>query len=94
MIWSTHPDTSIVYKQPVTGLRSSVRRTFKNEAEWKVVLKASAISSTLFVVVETVTGIVSLVTGKLSMPPMPGIGTVIVLSNPGHYGRHGPQVAG
>jgi len=61
----------------VAGVWSSKRRPWKGGKDRMAVAKGFAIMSLPFVLAEAVTGIVSLLTGQLSMPPLLGLGTAI-----------------
>ena len=61
------------------GLWSSKRRPWKGEKDRMAVVKAFAIVSLPFVLAEAVTGVVSFATGRLSVPPWFGSGTIVDL---------------
>jgi hypothetical protein len=52
----------------------------KDGKDGMAVVKVFAITSMPFVLAEVGTGVVSLLTGQLSIPPLIGVGTVVVLS--------------
>jgi len=62
------------------GIRSSKRRPWKGEKNKMALVKAFAITSLPFVIAEAVTGVVSFLTGQLSIPPLLGIGTAVDLT--------------
>jgi len=64
----------------VAGVWSSKRRPWKGGKDKMAVAKAFLIASLPFVVAEAGTGIVSLFTGQLSIPPLMGVGTAVDLS--------------
>jgi hypothetical protein len=64
----------------VVGLWSSKRRPWKGEKERMAVVKAILITSLPFVLLEAATGVASLITGNLSIPPAVGIGTGVDLA--------------
>jgi len=64
----------------VAGVWSSRRRRWKNGKDGMAVMKAFTFTSMPFVVAEAATGIASLLTGQLSMPPMVGVGTALDLA--------------
>jgi hypothetical protein len=64
----------------VAGLWSSKRRPWKGGKERMAVMQAFAIFSLPFVLAEAGTGIISLLTGLLSVPPLLGAGTAIDLA--------------
>ncbi|MCK4367783.1 MAG: right-handed parallel beta-helix repeat-containing protein [Thermoplasmata archaeon] len=59
------------------GLWSSRRRPWKGDPSKAGVFKAFVLTSMPFVLAEVVTGIVSLFTGHLSIPPAAGVGTAV-----------------
>jgi len=61
----------------VVGVLSSKRRPWKGERSKKAVMKAFAATSLPFWSAELVTGLLSLATGILSIPPILGIGTAV-----------------
>jgi hypothetical protein len=62
----------------VAGVWSSKRRPWKGGKDRRAaVMKASAITSMPFVLAEAATGVVSFLTGQLSIPPPIGVGTVV-----------------
>jgi hypothetical protein len=61
------------------GLWSSMKRPWRGETKRKAVLKTFTIASVPFILAESVTGVVSLLTGWLSIPPAIGVGTVVDL---------------
>jgi len=64
----------------VAGVWSSKRRPWKGGKGRMAVLKAFAITSMPFVLTEAGTGILSLLTGQLSIPPLVEAGSVVDLS--------------
>jgi hypothetical protein len=64
----------------VAGIWSSKRRPWKGGKDKMAVTKAFVISSLPFVLAETVTGVISLATGQLSIPPLLGAGTAVDLA--------------
>jgi len=64
----------------VAGLWSSKKRPWKGGKDRMAVAKAFMITSLPFVIAEAATGIVSLLTGELSMPPLLGMGTAVDVS--------------
>ena len=64
----------------VVGLWSSKRRPWKEEKDRMAVMKAFAVTSMPFVVAETVTGLTSFLTGRLSIPPPLGLGLGVDLT--------------
>jgi hypothetical protein len=64
----------------VAGVWSSRKRPWKGEEGKKAVMKAFMITSLPFVLAEAGTGIASLLTGQLSIPPLLGLGTAVDLS--------------
>jgi hypothetical protein len=64
----------------LAGVWSSRRRPWKSGKDRMAVAKAFAFASLPFVVAEAGTGIVSLFTGQLSIPPLMGVGTAVDLS--------------
>lgn len=62
------------------GYRSSRKRPWNGGKDRMAVAKAFAIMTMPFVFAETMTGIVSLLTGQLSIPPAVGIGTALDLA--------------
>jgi len=64
----------------VAGVWSSRRRPWKGGKDKMAVIKAFMITSLPFVLAEAGTGIVSLLTGQLSIPPLVEVGTFIDLS--------------
>jgi len=64
----------------LVGLWSSKKRPWKGGKDRMAVLKAFAITSLPFVMAEAVTGVVSFLTGQLSMPPLFGVGTAVDLA--------------
>jgi len=63
----------------VVGLWSSKRKPWKGGKEKMGVVKAFAFTSLPFVLAEAGTGVVSLLTGQLSIPPALGFGTAVDL---------------
>jgi heme A synthase len=63
----------------VAGIWSSKRRPWKGGKERMAVVKTFAIISLPFVLLETATGVISFLTGELSIPPLLGVGTAIDL---------------
>ncbi len=61
----------------LAGVWSSKRRPWKGGKDRMAVAKAFAIISMPFILVEAVTGIISLITGMMSIPPPLGIGTLV-----------------
>jgi subtilase family serine protease len=61
----------------VAGIWSSKRRPWKGGKERMAVVKAFTITSLPFVLAEAATGVVSLLTGQLSIPPLVGAGTAV-----------------
>jgi hypothetical protein len=61
----------------VVGLWSSKRKPWKGGKDRMAVMKAFMLTSMPFVFAEAGTGVVSLLTGQLSMPPPFGAGTVL-----------------
>ena len=64
----------------VVGLWSSKKRPGKGGKDRMAVMKAFAVTSLPFVMAEAVTGVVSFLTGQLSMPPLFGVGTAVDLA--------------
>jgi hypothetical protein len=64
----------------VIGLLSSKKRPWKSGNDRMAVAKAFAFTSLPFVLAEAGTGMVSLLTGQLSIPPLAGVGTAIDLA--------------
>jgi len=64
----------------VAGVWSSKRRPWKGGKERMAVAKALMIVSMPFVLAEAATGVVSFLTGQLSIPPLLGIGTAVDLA--------------
>jgi hypothetical protein len=64
----------------VAGVWSSKRRPWKGGKDRMAVVKAFAITSMPFVLAEAATGMLSLLTGQLSMPPLVGAGTAVDLA--------------
>jgi len=64
----------------VAGVWSSKRRPWKGGKERMAVVKAFTIVSLPFIVAEAGTGIISLATGMLTIPPLVGIGTGVDLA--------------
>jgi len=64
----------------VIGLWSSKKRRWKGMAGRRALLKAFMFMSLPFVIAEAATGVASLLTGELSMPPVAGSGTAIDLA--------------
>ncbi len=64
----------------VAGVWSSKGRPWKGGRDRMAVAKAFTVFSFPFVLAEAGTGIVSLLTGQLSMPPLIGAGLVVDLS--------------
>ncbi len=60
----------------VAGVWSSKKRPWKGGKERMAVMKAFAITSMPFALVEAMTGVISLITGMMSIPPPLGIGTL------------------
>ena len=63
----------------MAGLWSSNRRPWKGLEGKETVLKAFAVFSLPFVLAEAGTGVVSFLTGQLSIPPVIGVGTAVDL---------------
>jgi len=63
----------------IVGVWSSRRRPWKGEKGGKALIEAFTIASLPFVLAETATGVVSLLTGQFSIPPLIGIGTAVDL---------------
>jgi PKD repeat protein len=63
----------------VIGLWSSRRRPWKGGKDGMAVAKAFIFISLPFILAEAATGVVSLLTGQLSMPPIIGLGTAVDL---------------
>jgi hypothetical protein len=61
----------------VAGVWSSKRRPWKGGKDRMAVAKAFTITSLPFVLIETATGMVSFLTGLLSIPPLVGVGTAV-----------------
>jgi len=70
----------------VLGVRSPRKRPWKGGKDRMAVMKAFTVFSLQFVMAEGVTGMTSIATGRLSMPPIAGIGAevdlVILISGP------------
>ena len=64
----------------VAGVWSSKRRPWKGGKDKMAVLKAFTFTSMPFVLAEAMTGVVSFLTGQLSMPPLVGAGTAVDLA--------------
>lgn len=64
----------------ILGLWASRRRPWKNDKSTKAVAKTFALISMPFVLAEVVTGVVSYLTGLLSIPPAIGAGTFVDLA--------------
>jgi len=64
----------------MAGVWSSKRRPWKGGKDRMAVMKVFTFTSMPFVVAEAATGIASLLTGQLSMPPVVGVGTAIDLA--------------
>jgi hypothetical protein len=64
----------------VAGVWSSKRRPWKGGKERMAVVKAFTIVSLPFIVAEAGTGIISLATGMLTIPPLVGVGTGVDLA--------------
>jgi len=64
----------------VAGVWSSKRRPWKGGKERKAVIEAFILISLPFVLTEAATGIASLFTGQLSIPPLVGVGAAIDLA--------------
>jgi len=64
----------------VVGLWSSRRRPWKGGKDRMAVAKAFVVTSLPFVLAEAGTGIVSLLTGQLSIPPLVRVGTAVDLA--------------
>jgi hypothetical protein len=64
----------------VAGVWSSRRRPWKGGKERIAVVKAFMITSMSFVIAEAATGMVSFLTGQLSVPPLVGVGTAVDLT--------------
>jgi len=87
---TTPPETTVNHKPIVAllfatillvaGVWSSRRRPWKGGKDRMAVVKAFVIFSLPFVLAEAGTGIVSLLTGQLSMPPIIGPGTGVDLT--------------
>jgi subtilase family serine protease len=86
---TTPPEVAVNYKPlvavifaiilMVAGLWSSKRRPWKDGKDKMAVMKAFAITSLPFVLGEAATGVISLLTGQLSIPPAIGPGTALDL---------------
>ncbi len=63
----------------VVGLWSSKRRPWKGGKDRMAVMKALMLMTMPFVLAEAATGVVSLITGTLSIPPLVGTGTAVDL---------------
>jgi hypothetical protein len=63
----------------VAGVWSSRRRPWKGGKERMAMAKAFTFTCLPFVIAEAATGVVSLLTGELSMPPYVGVGTAVDL---------------
>ena len=84
---TTPPEVAVNYKPIVAlmftiillvaGVWSSRRRPWKGGKDRMAVVKAFAITSLLFILAEAGTGILSLLTGLISIPPAVGIGTAL-----------------
>ncbi len=61
----------------IAGLWSSRRRPWKGGEDGMAVAKAFTVTTMPFVIVETMTGVVSYLTGELSIPPSLGLGTIL-----------------
>jgi hypothetical protein len=82
---TTPPETTVNYKPIVAllfatillvaGVWSSKRRPWKGGKDRMAVAKAFTITSLPFILLETATGIVSFMTGLLSIPPVVDLGT-------------------
>jgi subtilase family serine protease len=87
---TTPPEVAVNYKPivalvfaiilAVAGIWSSKRRPWKGGKDRIAVAKAFMMTSLSFVVLEATTGMVSLLTGQLSMPPLVGAGTAVDLA--------------
>ena len=64
----------------VAGVWSSKKRPWKGGKDRMAVVKAFAFTSLPFVLAEAGTGVVSLLTGQLSIPPLAGVGAAIDLT--------------
>ncbi len=64
----------------VAGIWSSKKKPWKGGKDRMAVAKAFAIFSLPFVLAEATTGVISLLTGQLSMPPLVGAGTSVDLA--------------
>jgi hypothetical protein len=64
----------------LVGIWSSKNKPWKGGKDRMAVVKAFAITSLPFVLTEAGTGIVSLMTGQLLMPPLAGVGTAVDLA--------------
>jgi len=61
----------------IIGCWSSKRRPWKGGKDGMAVVRAFAITSLPFIFAEAVTGVISLLTGELRIPPSVGIGTAV-----------------
>jgi hypothetical protein len=64
----------------VAGVWSSRRRPWKGGKDKMAVAKAFMLTSMPFVLAEAATGVLSLLTGQLSIPPLVGAGTAVDLA--------------
>jgi len=62
------------------GLWSSKKRPWKSGKDGKAMVKAFMLTSMPFVLAEAATGVVSFLTGQLSIPPLVGVGTAVDLA--------------
>ncbi len=87
---TTPPEVAVNYKPiialifaiilAVVGTWSSKRKPWRGGKNKKAVAKAFMTASLPFIIAEAGTGVVSLVTGQLSMPPLLGAGTAVDLA--------------
>jgi len=63
----------------IVGIWSSRRRPWRSEKGGKALLEAFTIASLPFILAEVATGVISLLTGQLSIPPPVGIGMAVDL---------------
>ena len=64
----------------VAGLWTAKKRPWKGGKDRMALVKAFTITSMPFVLAEATTGVVSVLTGQLSMPPLVGAGTAVDLA--------------
>jgi PKD repeat protein len=77
--WKSYVAVIFTIILAIAGLWSSKRRPWKGGTNTKAVLKAFTIVTVPFILAESATGVVSLLTGWLSIPPAVGIGTIVDL---------------